>query len=325
MLGLFFLYPWAISPLSSHPTWPSLYWALFGFSAVAGAVFLTLLPAVRRGAAYVSDNGSPWRWPMYPWVLFGMLGLCVCMRAIICACVSSRRRQGEHLRTVLPDSVPDRSERSADRSRRAFSWHFRGRAAVVLPGLLLLLSMAGHRTDAIYGSFMNRFVDTMHATPLYMTLLAGIGLYGYSLARGLPGAGNALAGAGALLAFVTQFSMDLDSVGYQRAWPLIAVGAVQVAIGCERRDSVRTTLARLALAPLAFAHLGWLAALPWPGGRPYSDGRRAYHRRRCFMTIGAHGWAFAGSGFWPASHWQPSTLTRKIFRTCRRPPCISIR
>src|SRR5207245_1034571 len=33
--------------------------------------------AIRRGAGYVNDNGSPWRWPLYPWVLFGVLAAAV--------------------------------------------------------------------------------------------------------------------------------------------------------------------------------------------------------------------------------------------------------
>ena len=76
-----------MSPLLAHPPGASLYWALFGFSAAAGVAFLTLVPAIRRGPAYVAENGSPWRWPLYPWVLFGMLGVCVCLRAFY-LCVS---------------------------------------------------------------------------------------------------------------------------------------------------------------------------------------------------------------------------------------------
>src|SRR5207253_4692621 len=49
----------------------------FGFSSVAGLVFLSLLPAIRRRAGYVDNNGSPWRWPLYPWVLFGVLAAAV--------------------------------------------------------------------------------------------------------------------------------------------------------------------------------------------------------------------------------------------------------
>ena len=245
-----------MSPLLAHAPGTSLYWALFGFSGTAGVAFLTLLPAIRRGPVYVAENGSPWRWPLYPWVLFGMLGICVCLRAFY-LCVSfhpilgTESIFGPYFLVPFLIAVNILLIEAAAHSRGIVA----RRAAMILPGLLLLLSMTGHRPDAIYGAFMNRFIDTMHATPLYLTLLAGIGLYGYSLARGLPGAGNGLAGAVALLAFVTQYSLDFDSVGYQRAWPLIAVGAVQVAIGCQRRDSRRTTLgAFCALAPWHSAH-----------------------------------------------------------------------
>src|SRR5205085_8703777 len=77
ILGLFFLYPLALSPLVHEPHSEGLLWGLFGFSSVAGLVFLSLLPAIRRGAGYVDNNGSPWRWPLYPWVLFGVLAAAV--------------------------------------------------------------------------------------------------------------------------------------------------------------------------------------------------------------------------------------------------------
>ncbi len=40
------------------------------FRAIAGLIALSLLPAIRRGASYVADNGSPWHWPLYPWSVF---------------------------------------------------------------------------------------------------------------------------------------------------------------------------------------------------------------------------------------------------------------
>src|SRR5262249_18264300 len=87
ILALFFLYPLALSPFVTRPDAlnaprsEELMWGLFGFSSVAGLVFLTLLPAIRKGADYVRDNGSPWRWPLYPWVLFGLLAFAVPARA----------------------------------------------------------------------------------------------------------------------------------------------------------------------------------------------------------------------------------------------------
>src|SRR5262249_52433446 len=77
ILALFFLYPLALTPLLDRPRSEALMWGLFGFSAAAGLAFLSLLPAVRRGPGYVCFNGSPWRWPLYPWALFGLLAAAV--------------------------------------------------------------------------------------------------------------------------------------------------------------------------------------------------------------------------------------------------------
>ena len=80
---MFFVYPVALrsSPLFSDPYEPGIQWALLAFPLAAAVVCLSLLPAVRRGAEYVRDNGTPWSWPWYPWMLFFMMGLGVCGRS----------------------------------------------------------------------------------------------------------------------------------------------------------------------------------------------------------------------------------------------------
>src|SRR5207237_4109870 len=78
----------------------ALMWGLFGFSSVAGLVFLTLLPAARRGPGYAADNGSPWRWPLYPWVLFGLLGLAVPARAFL-LCWSMHLLEGSDIDRLI--------------------------------------------------------------------------------------------------------------------------------------------------------------------------------------------------------------------------------
>ena len=85
VLTLFFVYPVALTPLVDRPRSEELSWALFGFSPAAALIFLTLLPAIRRGSGYVHDNGSPWRWAWYPWTLFGVLAFAVPARsALLC-------------------------------------------------------------------------------------------------------------------------------------------------------------------------------------------------------------------------------------------------
>ena len=50
---------------------------LLAFPWVAAAIGLTLLPAVWQGRRANVPNPTPWRWPWYPWSLFGFL-LIVC-------------------------------------------------------------------------------------------------------------------------------------------------------------------------------------------------------------------------------------------------------
>ena len=70
ILAQMFLYPIALVPVLSDPESPGLQWSLFGFAASAGLVLMSLVPAARGGASLVAKNGSPWRWPLYPWSLF---------------------------------------------------------------------------------------------------------------------------------------------------------------------------------------------------------------------------------------------------------------
>ncbi|NND96240.1 MAG: hypothetical protein HKN47_02795, partial [Pirellulaceae bacterium] len=49
-------------------------------TAIAGGLLL-LAPAVRRGAALVQDNGTPWDWPLYPLSAFVILAVVAMIRA----------------------------------------------------------------------------------------------------------------------------------------------------------------------------------------------------------------------------------------------------
>jgi hypothetical protein len=70
ILALVFLYPIALGPVMSEPESSRLQWALFGFSPLAALVLLLLVPAARGGFGSVAKNGTPWRWPLFPWSLF---------------------------------------------------------------------------------------------------------------------------------------------------------------------------------------------------------------------------------------------------------------
>ena len=48
---------------------------------MAGLLSLSLIPAIRKGSAYLSENGTPWKWPLYPWTVFGFLAVAVVGRS----------------------------------------------------------------------------------------------------------------------------------------------------------------------------------------------------------------------------------------------------
>ena len=70
LILLFFAYPLYCSPLLFSLPADVVTWRIFGFPVAGAGVLLTLLPAIRKGQAYVANNGTPWRWPMFPWTIF---------------------------------------------------------------------------------------------------------------------------------------------------------------------------------------------------------------------------------------------------------------
>ncbi len=262
ILALFFLYPLALSPLvdADHlalpaapgPRGEALMWALFAFAPVAGLVFLTLLPAIRRGPGYVADNGSPWGWPLYPWTLFGLFAGAVPARGYL-LCYSMHLVGG------------------ADRGHLIFGPYFivpfglalavllleiglvgrYGRvlhAALAVPVGLAVLAMVGHRHDAVYREFLGLFTERLGGTPLFLTLLASAALYLYAMLRRVPLAAGWLTAALVALSIVGPGTLDLGELIGPQPLPLLLAAALQLALGVVRRSAWHSLLGGVGLA-----------------------------------------------------------------------------
>ena len=273
ILSLFFLYPLALQPLTAEPHGAALLWGLFSFSPVAGLVFLTLLPAIRRGPDYVRGNGSPWPWPQYPWVLFGLLACAVPARAFL-LCWSL------HLLT------------GSDRERLIFGLYFlvpfvlvvgillleigivccrRGvlRCALAVPLGLVALALAGHRPDPIYQEFLETFAGRLGGDPLYLTLLAAAAFYAYAALRRVPFATEALTAALVALAVVGPDTLARGTLVAPQAGPLLAASVLQLALGSRRRNPWRCLVGSAGLIAVA--------ALAAPGEADPVRGLIAFH------------------------------------------------
>ncbi|MHC5539268.1 hypothetical protein ACYOEI_13705 [Singulisphaera rosea] len=251
--------PAALLPLLHQPDTPALQWTLFGFSPAAGLVFLTLLPAIRRGPNYVAENGSPWVWPLYPWVLFGLLGLAACARSFY-LCLSMH--------------FVERSALNASRSSTIFGPYFLVpillaagllllelglerrnrvvlRVALAVPIGMLALALTGRPTDFLTQQFLSHFRAGLGGTPFFVTLLATIAFYAFAAHRRVPSAWGALSIASLALSVIGVDTWGLDRLDSPRPWPIVVVALLQLILAVARRESSRGLFAAACLVVAA--------------------------------------------------------------------------
>ena len=289
MLALFYVAPWWCSP-EMHPRSPAaLEWMLFLFPVVASLLFLCLLPAIRGGVAYVKENGTPWSWPWFPWIAFGVIAACVSLRSFaLCLTFGPAGpmwiESGSGPRLISFDTlwgfyflIPLAFvllllllEGGLVTKNRAFQ------AGVIRfsPLILLLAMPAG--TGPVHNSFLFKVTDTM-GSPIWMTLWLLVGFYLWAAVRRVPGAVWAGLGAVALLSIVGPQTLGSRTLIEVSPWPLLLDGVVLLGLGVRKRSSGICTVGVLAatlgiwfvipdtiLFPYRFTtcfHLLWISAL----------------------------------------------------------------
>jgi hypothetical protein len=203
LLALFFLYPLALTPFLEDRHGAPMMWGLLGFATAAGLIFLTLLPALRLGAAAVARNGSPWPWPLYPWSLFGLFALAVPARAIL-LCYSMHLIDVNNLydMTFAPYFLVPFAlclsvlllEVGITTQRAGVLW-----TALAAPLGLIALAWVGQRSEPIYVKFLNMFTSQLGGDPVYWTIILIAGYHGYAALRRVPWAVEILDGGCARL------------------------------------------------------------------------------------------------------------------------------
>lgn len=259
MLTLFFLYPAWLASLARNPRSETLQWSLFSFASIAGAVFLTLLPAIRRGPEYVSGNGSPWPWPFHPWSLFVFLAFAVVGRSFL-VCKSFHLLDGQRITDTIFAPyflVPFGFalavlvlELGIVAKHRGTQW-----VALGMPAAFLLTAGIVNR-DGPAEEFLTLFMDGTHASPVFLTLVGCSGFALYAWLRGVPLATEALSAALAAFACVTPNTMSPADAAVVRPEWLVAPVVLQGVLGLIRRDAWRL----IAIGGVAAA---WLTGAIW--------------------------------------------------------------
>ncbi len=256
-LATFFLYPIVPGSMQTDPNDPRVPWVLFAFPAVAGIVFVSLLPAIRRGPEYVSPSGSPWRWPWYPWAAFFVLGLGVCARSYYLS-VSMHLAGGYAaifapyflVPFLLAVNVLLLEIGLVARSIATL------RLAMLGPAGLVVLAWMGCANEKVPLRFLATLTETTGATPLFWTMILAAAFYLWAVARRAPHAVEALSAALLLLTFVGRATGGLGSLAAPQGAPLLLAGLVQAGMLVRQPHSARCLLAAACL--VAGAGLEWL-------------------------------------------------------------------
>ena len=250
LLALMFLYPLAIATdLANHLD--TAVWRIYLFSPIAAAAMLTLLPAIRRGADYAAENGTPWRWPWFPWSLFGFLGICTGLRA--------------YALSLSFDPVLTQGREAAMQLESAFGPYFLApmlfalavlvleagivakvrrvqTIALFLPAICVAISFPQQGASAPYADFLNRFIGVV-GSPVWLSAIVSIAFFGVARLRRVRFAGEACWVALLITSCISPTTSDLGSLVPPQGWALWLVAAVQGAIGIRRHDSARVLFA----------------------------------------------------------------------------------
>ncbi len=273
LLAILFLYPLLIVPAIKSGQMAAVSWRIFLFSPVSAIILLALLPAVRRGPEAVSDNGTPWRWPWFPWTLFGVLVACVCLRGYA-LCLS--------FDPVLTLNFDDAMQLSS-------AWGpfflvpvvfaiavllleaslFAGNRwvqtiALVLPASCVLLVLPWGPTSGPQAEFLEELTRRV-GPPLWLTLAGSTIFYAVAWWRHVRGTEPAFVAVLLLLTMANPGSIEPILLPEFRPLGLLVAGGVLLVSGLWKRDSRRTLVAAvLGVAAVAF---GPIAAGPvWVQG-----------------------------------------------------------
>jgi len=242
ILALFFLYPLLLGPWQDQENDPHIRWLLAGFSPLAGLATLTLLPAIRRGADYVRNNGSPWQWPWYPWPLFVVLALGVGLRCYA-LCVSFHPSRGPATMFEPYFLVPFLLavnillvEIGITSRPSLLRW------MMAAPLGLLLLSTWTFAAIPESINLRRMLLDACGCSPLFLALVAVTALYVAAVLRRVPHALHWLAVAAAMFIVIGPSTDSFRGPYTLRAWPLAPLAALQLYAAIRYRSGLHSLL-----------------------------------------------------------------------------------
>jgi hypothetical protein len=239
IIGLMFAYPVYVSNglFTVHPD--VIRDRIAAFPMIAGCLLLSLLPAVRRGSRAIEKNGTPWRWPWYPWSVFAVLAVGICARFFALG-LSFNPEPGMESAMGLYHLVPLLLAGSLlvveigiveNRPRVGYG---------VLLAVPLLLGLATPvvTDNYAYGQALD-VLSHSAGSPIWLTLVSLAAFYSWALWRGLRYAEIGLTLSLLACVCVERRALEWTGIEPAHAWPLLLLAGVQLTSFPRRWNSRR--------------------------------------------------------------------------------------
>lgn len=268
LLALFFVYPLLFAPSAAgvpvDPHSAALQWKLFGFAQAGAAILLIGLIAILRGPEYVSQNGTPWRWPLYPTTIFAFLVVCLVGRSYyLCRSfhpIGERESIfGPYFLVPLMLVIGVLTLVAGVCNRNATARN----VGLAIPWLALLMTDVEPNRDQFYSEFLSRFEAATTALPPLVMLWMVSGIFAVPAISRVRWSIYHLVTALVLTAYVGPRSTSLvDGINLTGAnhWTMLIAAGCLLARGLRRRETFDTLLGAMCIA--AFVDL-LARRLPW--------------------------------------------------------------
>ena len=218
---LFFYPPW-LGHLSLIDHLDTLAWYTMGFPSIVALTVLLLLPAVRRRAWGLKDNGTPWRWPWYPWTILVFMGIGIAVRILSITFSFDPTKggfttgfQAYFLIPLVLSVVLITAENCIGRRTRRPWIRF-----TVLPLLLFGWSLPGLPDTVAQARYLN-VLQTSIGSPIQITAVLLIAYFTYLLFRRLQSAEWGILTCLGVLSIVDHNTLNLGSLAPFASAPIV--------------------------------------------------------------------------------------------------------
>lgn len=245
MLSLLFLYPLVVVAGDYPNNHEAVAWKVFAFSPLAAAALLTLIPAIRRGRDYVRGNGTVWMWPLFPWILFAILGCALGVRTYALGLsfdpmsLDPMQLQGifgsYFLVPILLAAAVLLMEMSIVEDLVVLR-----RMALAIPFACVLLAIPTGDGMA-HQEFLTLF-SQQFGSPVFATLIVAGAIFSYAAMRRIPHAADCMVATLLMLAVVSPQTTSFATIVHPQQFPLWLITASAVGYGIWQRNSRQTLI-----------------------------------------------------------------------------------